>query len=103
MTFDLLNSNKINSSLVSNCTYVVNLVKFTQAVCNTSCSQRLVQDYAQMDSLKTECLWWLITGECIKISGAVPQAPHCRGYGTPTPILKPVKSPPVKSWKNYDA
>jgi len=56
LTFDLLTSKSSEFIFVPNCTYVVILVKFIQAISKISCSQTFsIWSCTHMYSLKTEC------------------------------------------------
>jgi len=59
LTLDLLTSKSIQFTFVPDCTKLVNLAKFPQAVCKISCSQTfsiLSHTDPRMDSPQTECL-----------------------------------------------
>jgi len=58
LTFDLLTSKSIQFIFILDCTYVVNLAKFQQAVCKISCLH---------GQPKTESLRRLIAAEVIKL------------------------------------
>jgi len=59
LTFDHLTSKCNKFISAPNCTYVVSLVKFRQAVCKISRSQILVYDHTCTNRPKTKCLRWL--------------------------------------------
>jgi len=70
LTSDLLTSKSNQFIFFTNCTQVVNLVKFSPAFCTTSCFQTLgIWSHADRrtpsDSQNTECLQWQIVSEGI--------------------------------------